>query len=69
MSAIRKTLTSSLKSLIIKHRSSSTISVAGGEVKKMNLFTAVNDGMRVAMKTDSSAIVFGEGIVDHTIQI
>lgn len=33
-----------------------------GETKKMNLFTAVNDAMRVAMQTDPTAIVFGEGI-------
>jgi hypothetical protein len=32
------------------------------ETKKMNLFTAVNDAMRVAMQTDSSAIVFGEDV-------
>ena len=28
----------------------------------MNLFTALNDGMRVAMQTDDSAIVFGEDV-------
>lgn len=28
----------------------------------MNLFTAVNDAMRVAMETDPSAIVFGEDV-------
>lgn len=27
---------------------------------RMNLFTAVNDAMRVALQTDESAIVFGE---------
>ena len=32
------------------------------ETKKMNLFTAVNDAMRVAMKTDDSAVVFGEDV-------
>jgi 2-oxoisovalerate dehydrogenase E1 component beta subunit len=35
---------------------------AGQETVKMNLFTAVNDAMRVAMKTDDSAIVFGEDV-------
>ena len=30
--------------------------------KRMNLFTAVNDAMRVAMATDESAIVFGEDV-------
>jgi 2-oxoisovalerate dehydrogenase E1 component beta subunit len=28
----------------------------------MNLFTAVNDAMNIAMRTDSSAIVFGEDV-------
>jgi 2-oxoisovalerate dehydrogenase E1 component beta subunit len=32
------------------------------ETKRMNLFTAVNDAMRVAMKSDPSAIVFGEDV-------
>ena len=30
------------------------------ETKRMNLFTAINDAMRVAMQTDPSAIVFGK---------
>lgn len=32
------------------------------ETKKMNLFTAVNDAMRIALQTDNSAIVFGEDV-------
>lgn len=28
----------------------------------MNLFTAINDAMRIAMKSDDSAIVFGEDV-------
>ena len=32
------------------------------ETKRMNLFTAVNDAMRIALKTDPSAIVFGEDV-------
>jgi len=32
------------------------------ETKRMNLFTAVNDAMRVAMQTDPSAILFGEDV-------
>ena len=32
------------------------------EKKKMNLFTAVNDAMRVALQTDESAVVFGEDV-------
>lgn len=35
---------------------------AFSETKKMNLFTALNDAMRVAMQTDSSAVVFGEDV-------
>jgi hypothetical protein len=34
------------------------------EKKKMNLFTALNDGMKVAMQTDPTAILFGEGTRD-----
>ena len=30
--------------------------------KKMNLFTAVNDAMRVALQTDETAVVFGEDV-------
>ena len=30
--------------------------------KRMNLFTAVNDAMRIALKTDPTAIVFGEDV-------
>ena len=29
---------------------------------RMNLFTAVNDAMRIAMQTDPTAIVFGEDV-------
>lgn len=32
------------------------------ETKKMNLFTAVNDAMRVAMQTDPTAVLFGEDV-------
>ncbi len=32
------------------------------ETKKMNLFTAVNDAMRIALKTDPTAVVFGEDV-------
>lgn len=28
--------------------------------ERMNYFTAVNDAMRVALKTDETAVVFGE---------
>jgi len=37
-------------------------SVAYGETERMNLFTAINDAMRVALKNDPTAIVFGEDV-------
>jgi 2-oxoisovalerate dehydrogenase E1 component beta subunit len=33
-----------------------------GETKRMNLFTAVNDAMRIALSTDETACVFGEDV-------
>jgi len=33
-----------------------------GATKSMNLFTAVNDAMRIALETDDSAIVLGEDV-------
>jgi 2-oxoisovalerate dehydrogenase E1 component beta subunit len=30
--------------------------------KKMNLFTAINDAMRIALETDPTAVVFGEDV-------
>lgn len=33
-----------------------------GELTKMNLFTAINDAMSIAMRTDDTAIVFGEDV-------
>lgn len=41
---------------LVRHASSQL------ETKKMNLFTAVNDAMRVAMQTDKTAVVFGEDV-------
>lgn len=35
---------------------------AQGPMKKMNLFTALNDAMRIAMRTDDSTIIFGEDV-------
>jgi hypothetical protein len=32
------------------------------ETKRMNLFTAVNDAMRIAMRTDPTAVLFGEDV-------
>jgi len=35
---------------------------AAGTRRKMNLFTAINDAMRVALRTDQSAVIFGEDV-------
>mmetsp|Transcript_11788 Transcript_11788/g.35954 ORF Transcript_11788/g.35954 Transcript_11788/m.35954 type:complete len:363 (-) Transcript_11788:59-1147(-) len=44
-------------------RMSSVVAVDAPEgTKKMNLFTAVNDAMKIALQTDDSAIVFGEDV-------
>mgnify|MGYP001126800175 CR=1 FL=1 len=37
-------------------------SVAGGDVKEMNLFQAVNNAMETALASDDSAVVFGEDV-------
>jgi 2-oxoisovalerate dehydrogenase E1 component beta subunit len=34
----------------------------GNEKVSMNLFTAINDAMSIAMETDETAIVFGEDV-------
>jgi phosphoenolpyruvate carboxylase len=34
--------------------------LSNGPTERMNYFTAVNDAMRVALKTDDTAVVFGE---------
>lgn len=39
-----------------------TQSFDGHETKRMNLFTAVNDAMRVSLQTDETACVFGEDV-------
>jgi 2-oxoisovalerate dehydrogenase E1 component beta subunit len=56
----------SKSSLISKRAISSTPILKNnaelGETNKMNLFTALNDGMKIALKTDDSAIIFGEDV-------
>lgn len=37
-------------------------SAATGGTQQMNLFTAVNDALRIALQTDDSAVVFGEDV-------
>ncbi|RIB00678.1 thiamine diphosphate-binding protein [Gigaspora rosea] len=36
--------------------------VAQGETKKMNMFQAINDAMRIALDTDDTAVIFGEDV-------
>ncbi|KAJ0407989.1 hypothetical protein P43SY_000193 [Pythium insidiosum] len=43
-------------------RSLSSAAAAAVETKQMNLFTAINDAMRVALATDPTAVVFGEDV-------
>ena len=59
LSTLRKEAATNVR-IIQNVRSSSTGPVL--ETRKMNLFTAVNDAMRVALKTDDTAIVFGEDV-------
>lgn len=36
--------------------------MSSAETTRMNLFTAINDAMRIAMETDPSAVIFGEDV-------
>jgi hypothetical protein len=45
-----------------KSHSSSSNNNNNGAVESMNLFTAINNAMSIAMKTDDSAILFGEDV-------
>jgi 2-oxoisovalerate dehydrogenase E1 component beta subunit len=37
-------------------------SAANNGYERMNLFTAINDAMKVALETDPTAIIFGEDV-------
>lgn len=39
-----------------------TTDISNMPKKQMNFFTAINDGMRVALQTDETAVVFGEDV-------
>ena len=39
-----------------------TLEQATGPKKEINLFTAINNAMSIAMETDSKAVVFGEDV-------
>ena len=49
------------RKMVMKSFSTSSLSNIV-ETKRMNLFTAINDAMRIALKTDDSAIIFGEDV-------
>lgn len=50
------------RALKIRHPMVRRMSGAAPELKRMNLFTALNDAMRVALQTDPTAVVFGEDV-------
>eukprot|EP01027_Heterolobosea_sp_BB2_P025765 GEZU01039545.1.p1 GENE.GEZU01039545.1~~GEZU01039545.1.p1 ORF type:complete len:383 (+),score=90.87 GEZU01039545.1:46-1194(+) len=41
---------------------STEIDISSMETKKMNLFTSINDALRIALETDPKAVVFGEDV-------
>jgi hypothetical protein len=65
---VQKCLASSASPALAKRSTSreqshsSNNSNSGGAVESMNLFTAINNAMSIAMKTDDSAILFGEDV-------
>jgi 2-oxoisovalerate dehydrogenase E1 component beta subunit len=59
---LTRTVDSLSKQLRVCPTVSRRFSSSLGETKKMNLFTAVNDAMRIALKTDPTAAVFGEDV-------
>jgi 2-oxoisovalerate dehydrogenase E1 component beta subunit len=60
--SVRVALKESLRLQENARRLLSTNSSAAGPTERMNYFTAVNDAMRVALKTDETAVVFGEDV-------
>lgn len=57
---IRTTWSRSSRLLSVQTRHFSEVAPAA--TTKMNLFTAINDAMNIAMRTDPSAILFGEDV-------
>jgi 2-oxoisovalerate dehydrogenase E1 component beta subunit len=62
--ACRKAIAASFSTVASAIRTPTTEQIAESEdtVAQMNLFTAINDAMSIAMRTDDSAIVFGEDV-------
>lgn len=58
---LRSLSTSSITSSSSSTTNNSSNRVTTLPTKRMNLFTAVNDAMRVALQTDPTAIILGEG--------
>lgn len=40
----------------------STAAAANGETQKMTMVAAINDALRVAMRSDPTAVLFGEDV-------
>ena len=57
VSLVKQTLRQQYRSMSL---ASEELVTSGTE--KMNLFTAINDAMKIALKTDDSAILFGEDV-------
>lgn len=43
-------------------RSATVVEAEEGEMKRMNMFTAINDALRVALQADDTAVLFGEDV-------
>ena len=62
---LRRTFNTKGRNYVFRRSERCASDIAKGlvpETRKMNLFTAVNDAMRVALRTDDDAIVFGEDV-------
>ena len=55
-----KSLFSTKLSMTMKENPSVEI-MEGPKAERMNLFTAINDALSIALKTDPSSILFGQG--------
>ncbi|KAF1334838.1 2-oxoisovalerate dehydrogenase subunit beta, mitochondrial, partial [Globisporangium splendens] len=62
LKSLRRALHTSAVQPAAAAAASSALASAPRETVQMNMFTAINDAMRVAMTTDPSAVVFGEDV-------
>jgi len=61
MSAVRQA-TRLAPTIVRRRAASTTAAVANRETEQMTMFAAINDAMRVALRTDPTAVVFGEDV-------